>query len=143
MLSPIMRFGFKTVTGLNIALYRLSRGKFANRIANLPILLLTTTGRKSGKSRTTPLTYIQDGADYVITASFGGNDWNPGWYHNLENNPQATIEVGDKTIPVKVIITQNAERTRLYEQFKAASNNYVLYEQKTSRVIPVMRLKPV
>ena len=126
-----------------MGLYRLSRGKFANRIANLPILLLTTTGRKSGKERTTPLTFIKDGEDYVITASIGGMDWNPAWYHNLKDNPQVKIEVGDRTLNASAVITEGEERNRLYEQFKAASNNFVQYEQKTNRVIPVIRLKPV
>jgi deazaflavin-dependent oxidoreductase (nitroreductase family) len=138
---------FNTVMTLgkavHVGLYRLSRGKFANRIANLPILLLTTTGRKSGKSRTTPVVYVKDGDDYVVAASVGGMDWNPAWYHNLKSNPQAKIEIGDKVFNVKAVITEGDERNRLYEQFKAASDNFVQYEKKTNRVIPVIRLKPV
>jgi F420H(2)-dependent quinone reductase len=137
---------FNTVMTLgkavHVGLYRLSRGKFANRIANLPILLLTTTGRKSGKSRTTPVVFVKDGEDYVVAASMGGMDWNPAWYHNLKSNPQAKIEIGDKTFNANAVITEGEERTRLYEQFKAASDNFVQYEKKTSRVIPVVRLKP-
>ena len=143
MASTLFNTITKLGTGVHIGLYRLSRGKFANRIANLPILLLTTTGRKSGKERTTPLTFIRDGEDYVITASIGGMDWNPAWYHNLKDNPQVKIEVGDKSFNASAVITEGEERTRLYEQFKAASDNFVQYEKKTSRVIPVVRLKPV
>jgi deazaflavin-dependent oxidoreductase (nitroreductase family) len=128
---------------VHVALYRMSKGKFANRIANLPILLLTATGRKSGKQQTTPVVYVKDGEDYLIAASMGGMDWNPAWYHNLKGNPEAKIEVGDKAFDVKAVITEGEERTRLYEQFKTASDNFVQYEQKTSRVIPVIRLRPV
>jgi deazaflavin-dependent oxidoreductase (nitroreductase family) len=137
-MNAVIKFG----KFVHVALYRMSKGRFANRIANLPILLLTSTGRKSGKQQTTPVVYIKDGDDYLVSASMGGMDWNPAWYHNLKANPQAKIEVGDKTFNVNAVITEGEERTRLYEKFKTASENFVQYEQKTSRVIPVIRLRP-
>ena len=143
MASPVFNTFMKVATRINITLYRLSKGKFANRIGTLPILLITTTGKKSGKQRTTPVVFIQDGEDYTIAGSVGGMGWNPAWYHNLKSNPQAQIEVGDKTMNVKAIFTEGEERTRLYEQFKAAGENFVQYEQRTDRVIPVIRLRPM
>ncbi len=133
----------KAANGLHVALYRVSGGKLANNIANLPVLLITTSGRKSGKPHTNPVVYLEDGQDYLVAASVGGMDWHPGWYFNLENRPQAKIKVGDKTYDVKATITTGEERTRLYEKFKAASSNFVKYERATSRVIPVVRLTPI
>ncbi len=125
---------------IHVGLYRKSRGKFANKIANLPILLITTFGRKTGKPHTNPVVYIEDGQDYLVTASAGGTDWHPGWYLNLENRPEATIEIGDKTFKTRAVIISGDERVRLYEKFKTASNNFVKYEKGTSRMIPVIRL---
>jgi deazaflavin-dependent oxidoreductase (nitroreductase family) len=120
----------------------MSGGKFANTIANLPILLITTYGRKSGKPRTNPIVYLKDGQDYLVSASVGGIDWHPGWYFNLRNKPEAKIQVGDKILKVTATITDGEERTGLYEKFKAASSNFVKYEKGKSRVIPVIRLTP-
>ena len=138
LLKRVMRIG----NGVHAALYRMSGGKFANRIANLPILLITTFGRKSGKPHTNPVVYIQEGQDYLVSASNGGMDSHPGWYFNLKNRPEATIRIGDQTFNVKATITEGEERTRLYDKFKAASSNFVKYEKGTSRVIPVIRLTP-
>lgn len=117
----------KIANGLHVALYRLSGGKLANEIANMPILLITTFGRNSGKPHTNPAVYLKDGQDYLVAASAGGMDWHPGWYLNLKNRPQAKIKIGDKTFDVKATIITGEERTRLYEKFKAASNNFVKY----------------
>jgi deazaflavin-dependent oxidoreductase (nitroreductase family) len=141
--SKTMKRVMKIANGLHIALYHLSGGKLANEIANMPILLITTIGRKSGKPHTNPIVYLKDGQDYLVAASVGGMDWQPGWYFNLKNRPQATIKVGDKTFGVKATITAGEERTRLYEKFKTTSSNFVKYEKATSRVIPVIRLTPI
>ncbi len=133
---------FKAVTGIHVFLYRKSGGKIWGRMVGLPILLLTTTGRKTGLERTNPVVYVRDGNDYLLSASAGGADKNPAWFANLESKPDAKIEVDGKTIPVKVVITTGDERTGLYEQFKSASNNFVEYEKKTTRKIPVIRLQP-
>lgn len=127
---------------IHVALYRMSGGKIANRVANLPVLLMTTVGRKSGKSHTNPVVYLAYGQDYLVTASGGGVDWHPSWYLNLKDRPQANIEIGDKSFNVQAVIMEGEERVRLYEKFKAASSNFVKYEKGTSRVIPVIRLAP-
>jgi F420H(2)-dependent quinone reductase len=142
MVSTLSKYAFKIANSLHVALYRLSSGKFANTIANLPILLITTAGRKSGRPHTNPVVYIKEGQDYLVSASVGGMDWHPGWYFNLKTRPEAKIQVGGKILKVKATITDGEERTRLYEKFKAASSNFVKYEKGTSRVIPVIRLTP-
>jgi deazaflavin-dependent oxidoreductase (nitroreductase family) len=125
---------------IHVGLYRMSGGKFANKIANLPIMLITTFGRKSGKPHTNPVVYLEDGQDYLVSASAGGMDWHPGWYLNLKNRPEAKVEIGDKTFNVQAVIIEGEERVRLYGKFKAASSNFSKYEKGTSRVIPVIRL---
>ena len=138
--------GFKQVmkiaNSLHVGLYRMSGGKFANEIANLPILLLTTYGRKTGKPATNPVVYIKDGQDYLLAASTGGMDWHPGWYFNLQNKQNGKIQIGDKISDVLAVIVDGEERVRLYEKFKTASSNFVKYEKSTSRQIPVIRLTP-
>lgn len=132
----------KLANGLPVALYRMSGGKVANKIANLPILLNTTFGRKSGKPYTNPVVYIKDGQDYLVSATAAGADTDPGWYHNLKTRLEAKIEVGDTAFNVQATIAEHEERTRLYEKFKAASSNFAKYEKSTSCVLPVIRLTP-
>ncbi|NJN53807.1 MAG: nitroreductase family deazaflavin-dependent oxidoreductase [Anaerolineae bacterium] len=141
--SKTMRKVLQAGNGLHVALYRQSSGKFANRIANLPVLLITTFGRKSGKPYTNPVVYIKEGQDFVVSATNGGSDTVPGWYLNLKSRPEAQIEVGQTVYRVQVTITEGEERSRLYEKFKTASSNFVKYEKDTSRVLPVIRLTPI
>ena len=108
----------------------------------MPLLLITTFGRKSGKPYTNPVVYILDGPDYLVAATAGGSDWEPGWYLNLKTRPDARIELGEGTFNVQATIADGDERTRLYEKFKAASGNFVKYEKNTSRILPVIRLTP-
>jgi F420H(2)-dependent quinone reductase len=133
----------KVANGLHAALYRASGGRFANKTANLPVLLLTTYGRKTGTPHTNPVVYLKDGQDYLVSATVGGMDWHPGWYLNLAKRLEARIQVGDRSFHVRVTITEAEERSRLYEKFKAAADNFVKYEKNTSRVLPVIRLTPV
>jgi deazaflavin-dependent oxidoreductase (nitroreductase family) len=139
--KPLMKV-MKVANGMHVALYRMSGGKFANRIANMPVLLITTYGRKSGKPHTNPVVYIKDDQDFLVSASAGGMNWHPGWYFNLRNKPEIKIQVGNDTINVKANVVEGDERTRLYDKFKTASSNFVKYEKGTSRIIPVIRLTP-
>jgi deazaflavin-dependent oxidoreductase (nitroreductase family) len=140
MASAALKRVLKAANGVHVALYRISGGRFANQIANLPILLITTVGRKSDKQYTHPVVYIQDGQEYLVSASTGGMDWNPGWYYNLRKRPEATIQIGNQRFSVKAVIAEGEQRTHLYAKFKAASSNFVKYEKATSRLIPVIRL---
>ena len=143
MASPLQNQMVKLFTGLHVFLYRTSGGKIWGSVGGNPVLMLTTTGRKTGKPRTTPVMYVHKDNEYLITASAGGADQNPAWLSNLNSKPEATIEVDGKKIKVKAVITSGDERDKLYENFKALGSNFIEYEKKTTRKIPVIRLQPI
>lgn len=132
----------KAFTQTHVFLYRISGGKVGKTRVGMPVLLLTTTGRKSGKSRTTPLVYLLDGDDYLIAASKGGYDPHPAWYFNLKATPEVGVEIGSQTFTALAKIAEGGERDELYERFKSSSDNFVQYEQMAQRTIPVVRLTP-
>ena len=107
-----------------------------------PVLLLTTTGRKSGKQRTLPLLYLEDGGRYVVIASVGGAPKHPAWYLNLLANPTATIEVGRRKLAVSATTASAEERARLWPLAVQMYSGYDDYQAKTSREIPVVILAP-
>jgi deazaflavin-dependent oxidoreductase (nitroreductase family) len=104
-------------------------------------LLLTTTGRKSGKQSTTPLIYENDGDRYVIVASKGGADEHPGWYLNLEKEPAVEIQVKDEVIPARAHTAEGEERERLWNLAAQQWPDYNSYQQNTDREIPVVVLE--
>lgn len=124
-----------------IAEFRANGGKVGGMFAGAPLLLLTTTGAKSGQPRTTPLVYTTDGDRIVIIASKGGAPTSPDWYHNLVANPAATIELGHETLPVRARVTEGEERQRLFDQQAALMPNFAEYQQNTTRQIPVVVLE--
>jgi deazaflavin-dependent oxidoreductase (nitroreductase family) len=112
-------------------------------LENRPLLLLTTTGAKSGQTRVNPLAYSQDGDRYVVLASKGGSPTNPDWYHNLVANPDVTVEIGPKRVRARATVVQGAERERLFNAHAAKMPNFAEYQQKTTRPIPVIVLEPL
>jgi deazaflavin-dependent oxidoreductase (nitroreductase family) len=104
-------------------------------------LLLTTTGRRSGEPRTTPLIYGRKGDDFLIVASKGGAPEPPGWYTNLETQPEAEIQVLDERIPVRARTATEAEKPDLWERMVAEWPHYDAYQEKTDRPIPVVVLE--
>jgi deazaflavin-dependent oxidoreductase (nitroreductase family) len=124
-----------------IAEYRANGGKVSGQFANAPLLLLTTTGAKSGQPRTTPLAYTTDGDRLVVIASKGGAPTNPDWYHNLVANPEATVELGADKFQVRVSVPQGQERERLYNQMAAQMPGFAEYQKNTTRQIPVVVLE--
>lgn len=113
------------------------------RMAGLDILLLTTTGRKSGKPRTTPLGYFDQDGDYVIIASNGGADTHPQWFLNLKSNPDVSIEIKDKKISAKARVAEGAARKDLWTKLVGLSPQYGKYATSTKREIPVVLLHPI
>ncbi len=109
---------YKLMIQLNVALYRVSRGLIGGQI----MLLLTTTGRKSGIARTTPLRYLRDGDDYLIVASNWGGEKPPAWFYNLQANPNVSIEFKGKHFAARAEITSGDERDTLYQKFVAADS---------------------
>ncbi|MEY2582371.1 MAG: hypothetical protein QOE09_2220 [Ilumatobacteraceae bacterium] len=124
-----------------IAEFRANGGKVGGQFEGAPLLLLHTTGAKSGQARVNPVMYLADGDKYVVFASKGGAPTNPDWYHNLSANPRASIEVGDKTVNVKTRVAEDEERERLFSQQKERYPGFADYEAKTTRQIPVVVLE--
>ena len=137
------RILLKTATRLHIGVYRASGGRIAGKAWGLQILLLTTTGRKSGKRRTTPLCYLTDGGSFVVVASNGGMDWYPAWWLNLSHSPHATIEVGNAKFAVRSRAATPVEHKRLWAEITALAPGYLRYEERTERKIPLGILEPL
>jgi deazaflavin-dependent oxidoreductase (nitroreductase family) len=134
--------GFRILGGMHRRVYRLTGGKIGGQIGKLPVLLLTTIGRKSGQARTQPLAYTQVGDGYAVIASKGGATQHPLWYLNLRANPLAEVTVGRETRRVRARDAQGEERERLWRAFADLYPGYDRYAQKTSRRIPVVVLEP-
>jgi deazaflavin-dependent oxidoreductase (nitroreductase family) len=122
--------------------FRANEGKVGGPFEGATVLLLTSTGAKSGERRTTPVVYQPDGDRMVIFASKAGAPENPAWYHNLRANPTATVEVGSDTVEVEAVVTEGQERERLFSKQKQLMPQFADYEQKTTRQIPVVALEP-
>ena len=120
--------------------FRANDGKLGGPFAGAPMLLLATTGARSGQRRTNPLVYLPDGDRFVIFASKGGAPTSPDWYHNLVAHPETTIEVGSETIPVIAVVLTGEERDRLYAKQAELRPAFGEYQAKTSRRIPVIAL---
>ncbi len=126
----------------NTALYRLSGGKLGGTMRGAKVLLLTATGRKSGKPHTTPLIYLRDGNDYAVVASKGGWPTHPLWYLNLQANPRAQMQVGRDVHPVTARTATPEERARLWPRLVEIYADYANYQSWSDRVIPVVILSP-
>ena len=123
-------------------LYRVSGGLIGATIG-VPILLLTTIGRKTGRSRSTPLLYVKDGRGWVIVASYGGDDRHPAWWLNLQETPVATIQVKQSLNRVRAREATEEERGRLWSLAVKVYPTYEDYQRRTQRKIPVVILEPV
>ena len=122
--------------------FRANGGKvLSGPFVNAPLLLLTTTGAKSGKPFTTPLVYTKDGDRIVIIASKGGFPTHPAWYHNLKAHPNVTLEVGKEKFQAKAVITKDPERQRLFDAQAKMMPTFNDYQKNTTRQIPVIVLE--
>lgn len=131
------------ISRMHVVLYRVSGGRLGGHLAKgAPVLLLTTTGRKSGKTRTTPLLYVEDAGRYVIIASVGGAPKHPAWYLNLRSNPAASIQIGSRSVAVTGRTASPDERARLWTLATDMYAGYDGYQAKTDREIPVVILDP-
>ena len=126
-----------------IAEFRANGGKVGGMFAGAPLLLLTTTGAKSGEPRVAPLAYTTDNDRLVVIASKGGAPTNPDWFHNLRANPDVTVEVGTETFAARATIPDGAERQRLFDQMAAQIPNFAEYQRNTTRKIPVVLLERI
>ncbi len=131
------KFFFRFFTGMHAKIIKLSKGKLLAGST----LVLTHTGAKSGKVRDTPLMYFKDGDDYLIIASAGGASSHPGWYHNLIANPETTIQVKGRELPVTAR-DAGPSRDEMWAKITSAEPRFANYESKTDRTIPVVVLSP-
>lgn len=120
--------------------FRASRSDPNGPFASRPLLLLTTTGAKSGQQRTTPMMYIPDGDRLLVIASNIGAATHPDWYHNLVVHPQVTVEVGAETFAATAAVTEGVERQRLWDKVVAQYPFFTEHQSKTARQIPVIAL---
>jgi deazaflavin-dependent oxidoreductase (nitroreductase family) len=120
--------------------FRGNRGKADSPFAKRPLLLLTTTGAKSGMSRTTPMMYIPDGDRLLVIASNAGAPIHPDWYRNLLAHPQVTVEVGTETFNALATVTEGAERQQLWSKIVELYPFFTDHQAKTTREIPVIVL---
>ena len=118
--------------------FRANGGRVTGMFANEPLLLLTTTGAKSGEQRTNPLVHTLDGDRVVIIASFGGAPRHPAWFLNIRANPEVTIELPGETFTNNAIIPEGEERRRIYDQHAAEMPRFADYQAMTTREIPVV-----
>lgn len=121
--------------------FRANGGRVGGRFDGAPMLILHTTGAKSGAERENPLVYARRGDDVVVFASKAGAPTHPAWYLNLVANPDASIEIGTETRQVRARVAEGDERDEIWSRQKAAMPGFAEYEQKTSREIPVVILE--
>lgn len=135
---PVLR----RLMGIHTIVYRATNGTIGHHIPGLaPMLLLDHVGAKSGIKRTSPLLYIPDGDDLVIVASKGGYPKHPAWFHNLQANPDATVQVGSERRPVRARVATSQERERLWPHVIEAYAGYADYQARTGREIPLVILE--
>lgn len=135
------RFVLRVVGSFHNLLYRSSGGRIGGRMGQAPVLLLTITGRKTGKRRTTPLLYGRDGDDLVVVASVGGAPKHPAWYLNLQGQ-EAEVQIGGEHRRVRGRDAEGEERDRLWAQMVELYPSYAEYQKKTTRRLPVVVLEP-
>lgn len=134
--------GLRWAGRLNVPLYRLSGGRIGGKVGRAPVLLLTTTGRKSGQQRTAPVVYLADGDDVVVINTNAGNAKVPAWSLNLKANPEAEVERGRRRYPVRARVTEGEERERLWRLHNEQYAGFDDYQEKLERTASVIVLEP-
>jgi len=122
--------------------FRANKGQVGGIWEGRPLLLLTTTGAKSGQRRTNPMMYLREGDRLFVFASRGGGPTNPDWYHNLVAHPEVTVEIGDQTYPAIAKPVTGEERDSIYARWAQQYPQFGEYQEQTSRSIPVIELTP-
>ena len=120
--------------------FRENEGKVGGQFADTPLLLLHTTGAKTGLERVNPVAYLVDGDRYVVFASKAGAPTNPDWYHNLVANPEVGVEVGTEQFQALATVAEEPERTHLFDRMASRNPGFAEYQRNTTRVIPVFIL---
>jgi deazaflavin-dependent oxidoreductase (nitroreductase family) len=131
----------RVLSELHHGVYSVSGGRIGRRIAGMPVLLLTTDGRRSGRPRTVPLTYFEDGDSIVLVASYGGRPRNPAWFENLLANPEVEVRIARERRRMRARRATSEERARLWPRVVATYDGYRVYQEKTDREIPLAVLE--
>jgi len=123
--------------------FRANSGQVGGQFEGAPLLLLTTTGRRTGEARTSPMMYLDDGAGrWLVFASKAGMPDNPAWFLNLQTHPEVSVEIGDRTVPATAVVLAGEERDRWFAEQARRYPGFAEYQAKTDRVIPVVALVP-
>jgi deazaflavin-dependent oxidoreductase (nitroreductase family) len=132
---------FKLIVKLQVWMYRSSGGKRGSMMRGRQLVLLTTTGSKSGKQRTVPLVPFREGDQLYVMASMAGAPEHPAWFKNLRAKPDVEVQVGADKWPARAeIVPEGPERDRLWKAITSELPNFAAYQEKTTRVIPVVKL---
>ncbi len=134
--------GIKAFSWFHRIVYSLTRGRLLGVIAGAPVLLLTTTGHRTGKQRTKPLLYLMEDDAYVVVASYAGRPSNPAWYRNLQSHPAALIQVNNRRLRVEAETVPAEARVGLWPKLTAMYPGYADYQARAPREIPVVILRP-
>jgi deazaflavin-dependent oxidoreductase (nitroreductase family) len=134
--------GMRWTGKLNIPVYRLSGGRLGSKVGKGPVLLLTTTGRRSGEPRTAPILYLAHGEAMILIDTNGGNEPRPAWSHNLKAKPQGVVEIGRRKFPVTARIAEGAEREELWRAANDQYGGFDEYAQWLERTPRVWVLEP-
>ena len=134
--------GIKAFSWFHQIVYSLTGGRLLGVIAGAPVLLLTTTGHRTGKQRTKPLLYLMEKDAYVVVASYAGRPSNPAWYRNLQSHPAALIQVNNRRLRVKAETVPAEARGGLWPKLTAMYPGYADYQARAPREIPVVMLRP-
>jgi len=132
--------GWKWFGDLHTRLYRATGGRLGARLVGMPVLLLTTIGRRSGEARTAPMPYLAWGEDWVIVGSNNGGPRDPAWWFNLQADPEATIDLGSETAKVRARVAEAREREELWPLLTEFNPRYIKYQEMTTRRLPVVVL---
>lgn len=138
-----MKYISRFFNGLQVALYRMSAGRIGGMMRGFKVLILTTTGRKSGQPHENPVGYFERDGGYMVVASNMGKDNHPAWFLNLKANPTVTIQVMDKVTQARAEIVSSEQRPALWKWMVEQSPLYGRYETTTTREIPLVMLYPI
>lgn len=137
-MSPVVELFWS----LHRRIYKWSAGRIGGHLLGLPVLLLTTTGRKTGQPRTTALTYLPKGDSCVVIASYLGEPRHPSWYLNLASSPNVEVQIGKRRLPMVAREVGGEQRSELWDEVVAKVADYAEYQERTDRQIPIVILEP-
>ncbi|NND03033.1 MAG: nitroreductase family deazaflavin-dependent oxidoreductase [Acidimicrobiia bacterium] len=132
----------KWLSAAHAQVYRSTGGRIGRRLVDNDMLLLTTTGRRSGDEHTVPLLYLRDAEHVIVIASWGGRDYPPDWFANVENDDRVRVQIGSEQWTGTAAALEEPERSEWWERAVAAYDGYREYQGRTDRVIPVVRIIP-